>query len=136
MITFWPVNWVAVLIVMVFSMVLGFLWYGPIFGKLWLKLVEKKADEITAGAGLYIGSALLALIAAYGFAVILNSIGVDTIGGGILAALVVWIGVGASTGLNSALYHETSKGAWLLNASYELVIFIGAGILLTAWPTL
>ena len=136
MITFWPVNWVAVLIVVVFSMVLGMIWYGPIFGKLWLKLIGKTADEVSGGAGMYVGSALLALVAAYVFAVIVISIGIDTVGGGILAALVVWIGVGASTGLNASLFNETKMGVWLLNASYELIIFVGAGVLYTAWPTL
>ena len=133
---FWPVNWVAVLIVMVFSMVLGTLWYGPVFGKLWLRLREKSADEITSGPGMYIGSALLALVAAYVFAVVLNSIGIDTIGGGILTAAVVWMGIGAATGLTAAIFNETKLGVWLLNAAYELVVFVGAGILYTAWPSL
>lgn len=133
---FWPVNWVAVLIVVVFSMALGFLWYGPVFGKLWLKLIGKSADEITSSPGMYLKSALMALVAAYAFAIILKSIGIDTIGGGIVAALVVWLGIGGATSMNAALFNETKPGVWLLNVSYELVIFVGAGILYTAWPSM
>jgi hypothetical protein len=135
---FWPINWVAVLIVVVFSQVLGFLWYGPLFGKAWLKMIGKNAtdDGMQMTAGTMLGSILTALVSAYVFAVALASIGVADVGTGILAAIVLWIGIGAATALNSALYSEVSKGVWLLNATYNLVLFVGAGILYTVWPAL
>lgn len=34
-----PVNYLAILVAAVLSMVLGFLWYGPLFGKEWTKLM-------------------------------------------------------------------------------------------------
>mgnify|MGYP001090013640 CR=1 FL=1 len=36
---FGRVNWIAVVLGGVFSMILGFLWYGPLFGKLWLRTI-------------------------------------------------------------------------------------------------
>ncbi len=30
-------NWLGILVAVLASMIFGFLWYGPIFGKLWLK---------------------------------------------------------------------------------------------------
>ncbi len=37
MVSFSAVNWLAVLLGTVLSMALGALWYGPLFGQLWLK---------------------------------------------------------------------------------------------------
>lgn len=41
-----PVNYFAVLLCGVSAMVLGFLWYGPLFGKPWMKLMGKKATDL------------------------------------------------------------------------------------------
>ncbi|MDO8488446.1 MAG: DUF1761 family protein [bacterium] len=34
-----PVNYLAILAAAVLSMVLGFLWFGPLFGQTWMKLM-------------------------------------------------------------------------------------------------
>jgi hypothetical protein len=54
---FGQVNWVAVVLGAVFSMLLGFLWYGPLFGKLWLRSIGKKQEELSSNAGMYVFAA-------------------------------------------------------------------------------
>ena len=51
---FTQVNWIAVLIGGVFNMVFGSLWYGPLFGKVWLKAIGKSADELESSATMYL----------------------------------------------------------------------------------
>ena len=62
------VNLLAVLVAGIVPMIVGFLWYGQLFGKRWLELMESTAEEIqknfnpwkTHGA-----SFVLALVTAY-----------------------------------------------------------------------
>ena len=121
---------------MVFSQILGFLWYGPLFGKMWLGFIGRKQEDMKMTGGTIGGSLITALIAAYVLALIIGNMGITGVGGGILAAAVVWIGIGAMPSLDAALYSEVHKGVWMLNALYNLVLFIGAGILFAAWPSL
>ena len=62
---------------------------------------------------------MTALAAVYVLALVIGNMGITGVGGGILAAAVVWIGVGAMTSLNAALYSEVHKGVWMLNAAYN-----------------
>ena len=38
-------------------MILGMMWYGPLFGKPWMKAVGKTQDDLTMGPGLIIATA-------------------------------------------------------------------------------
>lgn len=40
------VNLLAVLLATLASMIVGFLWYGPLFGKIWIKLSNHKESEM------------------------------------------------------------------------------------------
>ncbi|GAB4162937.1 MAG: hypothetical protein Fur003_5770 [Candidatus Dojkabacteria bacterium] len=40
------VNILGLLLAIVVNMVVGTLWYGPVFGNYWLKLVEKKKENM------------------------------------------------------------------------------------------
>ena len=57
-----PVNYWAVLVAALFTFVLGFLWYGPLFGRTWLRLVGLNPESMKPGPlhfVVWIGSALL-----------------------------------------------------------------------------
>ena len=41
-------NYLAILVAGISNMVIGFLWYGPIFGKMWMGLIGKTADELSS----------------------------------------------------------------------------------------
>ena len=55
------INWIAVVIGSVFNMILGALWYGPLFGKLWLRLIDKKREEMQGSPAMYILSFIAGL---------------------------------------------------------------------------
>ena len=62
MVSFAAVNWLAVLLGTLLSMALGALWYGPLFGQLWLKLIGKTEDELESNPVMYIKTAVAAFI--------------------------------------------------------------------------
>ena len=51
---FAQVNWIAIVIVAVFNMILGTLWYGPLFGKLWMRIIGVDMTYTAIGGRLLI----------------------------------------------------------------------------------
>ena len=58
------INWVAVAIAAGANVVLGYLWYGPFFGKAWLKALGKKEEEILSKLWRSIWLAIYTVLAA------------------------------------------------------------------------
>jgi len=52
----------AVLVGVVFSNALGFLWYGPLFAKPWAALIGKSADEMQGSPMMYVATIVTSAI--------------------------------------------------------------------------
>lgn len=138
-----PINYLAVVIAAVASMVLGFLWYGPLFGKQWAKLMgwsEKDMATMKAKGGmgkLYFIQALGSLIMSYVLAHALIFAGKYTNTSGISAGLMVgffnWLGFIAPVTLGSVLWEGKSWKLWFLNNAYYLVTLSVMGVILSYW---
>lgn len=66
------VNLLAIALAVVANMVLGMLWYGPLFGKQWMALVGKKGDDMQMMAKEIVIALLLATLIALGMNSILQ----------------------------------------------------------------
>lgn len=66
------VNLLAIALAVVANMVLGMLWYGPLFGKQWMTLVGKKGDDMQMMAKEIVIALLLATLIALGMNSILQ----------------------------------------------------------------
>ena len=125
------VNWLAVLLCGISSMVLGGIWYSPLlFAKPWQRGAGL-SDEALAGANmaLIFGLAfVLSLAAAAVFALFLGrGMGLwPSVAAG-AAAGAFW--VGTSFGI-SYLFERRSFGYWLINAGYHTVQFTLFGLIL------
>jgi hypothetical protein len=125
------VNWIAILLCGISSMVLGGIWYSPIlFAGRW-QLAAKLSDEDLAGASMALiyGTAFaLSLIAAFVFAIFLGrdmALGPSIAVGA--AAGICW--VAASFGI-SYLFERRGLIHWLINGGYHAVQFILFGLIL------
>ena len=85
MISFSVVNWLGVILGTVLSMVLGFLWYGPLFGKTWLALIGKTEEEIEADPTVYIKTAVAAFLAMLVLNMVVAAFGATTFFAGFFA---------------------------------------------------
>ena len=56
-------NWIAIVVATAAAMVIGFLWYGPVFGKAWMALSGRGMGGSSAGP-LYALTALAAFVEA------------------------------------------------------------------------
>jgi hypothetical protein len=130
---FFQINWVVVILGAIFNMVLGFIWYGPFFGKLWLKLIGKKTEEIDSKAGMYILTFIASLVGAYVLAVVIEGLAISLWWQGIVMGAVLWVGIGATATLNTNTFEDSPRGTWVLFALYQLIVFSAEGFVLAIW---
>lgn len=138
-----PINLIAVLVAAILTMILGYIWYGPLFGKPWMRLMgfnmETMKAENNGGkmAKMYIIMFIGALLMAYILAGVhifasayLNIGGIDS---GILAGFMSWLGFAAPVTVNYTLTTNKSWKLWLINGGYYLVSLVMMGIVLALW---
>lgn len=130
---FAQVNWVAILLGGVFSMILGFLWYGPLFGKLWLRSIGKKQEELKSSPQMYIIAFVAALAAGYVLAVLTGALGVSLWWRGALLGAIVSVGIGAAAALVNGLFLRNTISSWALFAFYQLVLYAVEGTVFAVW---
>lgn len=135
------VNYIALLGCVVFSMVLGTLWYGPLFGRLWSREMgwteaDKEAAMAKRGgmAATYALTALGALVMAY----VLHHVitfgnayaGTAGIGGGLMGAIWCWLGFMVPVLLNEVLFGKKTRITLAINLGYYLVLLMGMATIL------
>ncbi|HVY01464.1 MAG TPA: DUF1761 domain-containing protein [Candidatus Nanoarchaeia archaeon] len=105
------------------SIVLGFSWYGPWFGKKWMKYMKitqkqmKAAQKKGMPASSYFWMILSALIPAIVFSVFAPETALAAIG----KALLIWIGFFVPVQIGSVNWEGRPWGFFFLNVGYHLV---------------
>ncbi len=133
---FISVNYIAVLIATIVCMIIGGLWYGPVFGKKWKEL-EGFTDEamksmpLTGGQAMGLGF-IAALISNYVLAQVLGLLAVNTVGGAMQIAFLLWLGFHFTTLSGVWLWEGKSYKLWLFNAAqYLLALLVAAAIIVS-----
>jgi hypothetical protein len=129
------INYWAVIGAAVINMIIGSLWYGPVFGKAWKRLMgfsdeATKSMSMTPLKAMILGT-VSALVMAFVFAHIhIHSDIIPTQGimTGIHTALWLWLGFVAPLTLGSVLWEGKSWKLWTLNAGYYFVALLVIGI--------
>jgi hypothetical protein len=127
------VNWIAVLLCGVASLVLGGLWYSPmLFAGAWQRAAGLSDEQARSGnmAVIFGGAFVLSVIAAAVFAMFLGhdmSLGAATAAG--FSAGLCW--VAASFGINY-LFERRPLKLWLINGGYHTLQFTLFGLILGA----
>src|SRR3989344_1816524 len=117
------VNYLSVLFAAIASMILGFLWYGPLFGKAWVKLsgISKKDIGKAKKEGMgrkYFFEFLTALIMAYVLAHFANYVQATTITDAFALGFWAWLGFIATVQLGIVLWEGRTFKLYLLKAGY------------------
>ena len=120
------------------GMGLGFLWYGPLFGKHWLKLVGMTEEKMKAAmkegmAKVYGISFFAALVLAYFTGALVKMMGATTVVTGAQVGFMIWLGFVATTHISSYLYENKSMKLYKLNMGYFLVQLLVMGGILALW---
>jgi hypothetical protein len=134
-------NWLAILVAAVASMILGFLWYSPLlFAKAWTREMgydpndKAKMDELRKGAGpAYAGSSVASLLSAFTLAMILHGMRAESLHFGMMASFHIWLGFVATVQFTGALFTKQSMKLFAINTGYQLVCYLVMGAILVLW---
>ncbi len=134
-------NWLAILVAAISTMVVGFLWYSPLlFAKPWMKEMgydpndKAKMEEMKKTAGpAYVGSFVAGLISAFTLALILHGFHAEDLHFGLMASFHIWLGFVATVQFTSALFTKQSMKLFGINTGYQLVCYLVMGVILTLW---
>lgn len=135
------INYLAILAGAVLAMIVGSVWYGPLFGKKWMQIVgvdfkdEEAKKKMQKGVGyLYFIQFILIL---FQVLVLAHLISDTTMAGGLERALWIWGAFVIPTLAGAVMWtNEQDRVKWarfLIQGGYQLVIFIIFGLLLQFW---
>lgn len=133
-----PINWLAVLAAGISTMVVGYVWYGPLFAKTWSALTGWTEEKVRA-----LGSAsmarqygftfVLALFMSFVMAHLLKAVGAQTAVDGALTGLIVGLGFVATSFGTVYLFERQSPKLYGINVGYQIVIMVVVALILTLW---
>ncbi len=132
------VNYLAILIAGIVSMVIGFIWYGPLFSKPWMKEMgltreSMKQDQSRLGK-IYAISFLLSLLTAYILTHVMtfseNFYHYAPMQTGLSTALWMWLGFVMPVQATDVLFGGRSFKLFAMNTGYQLAALLGMGITL------
>ena len=133
------VNFLAVLVSVIASMIIGALWYSPVlFGKAWMKLSKINPQTIKQSQkkGMwkaYLGTFIGLFVMGYVLSHIIAYAQAHTLLGGITAGVWVWIGFIAPVMLGSIFWEQKPITLYVINVAHYLVVLIIMGGILGVW---
>jgi len=134
-------NWLAIVLAALSTMVVGSIWYGPLFGKLWTKLAKVKKDpnfgprEMTIMyGGAFLGSAITATVLAIAVYVAHQFFGGNNVLVALNTALLLWAGFTAARIQMHDSFEGRRKKLTILSVSHELVTIAVMALIIGLLP--
>ena len=131
------VNFWAVLVAAVATFMIGGIWYGAVFAKMWvaihgfaddeLKCMEKKT--LRNFSIFFAGD----LLAAFVMSIFVINLGIDTVGGGVRLGLAIWVGVSVTGGSARNAAYNKPLSAFLIDVCQELLSVVAMCAIVGAW---
>jgi hypothetical protein len=138
-----PVNYWAILVAAIVNIVLGFLWYGPFFGKSWQAMMGFTQESMAAQKAkgmmtssmviMMIGSLLMAYVLAHSLIFAATYTKTTGIAAGLMVAVWTWLGFIAPVSIGTVIWEGKPWKLWIINAVYYIVGLALMGIILALW---
>jgi hypothetical protein len=137
------INMAAVLVAVVVNFFLGFIWYTPLFGKVWGREMgydpNMKPDGKVMAKGMIfmvIGNFFFAWVLAHNIAAwrfVPGAAEMGPAGNAMSAAFFTWLGFYFPGHLGATVWEQKSWKLFAINAGYNLVSLLVVAIILTHW---
>lgn len=116
------INPIAVVAGIVVMMVLGYLWYGPLFGRMWATALGKNYDDLGSPTTGIVVSILASIVTTLVLAVLIGALGArgDAVTGAVWGLLMAAGLVGTAT-LTNGVYEGKPVTVTGLFIAYQLV---------------
>jgi len=137
------INMVAVLVAVVINFVLGFLWYTPLFGKIWGKEMGYDPNMKPDKSVMFKGMAFMIIGNLFFAWVLANNIlawqfvpGVKEMGplsNAFSSAIFTWLGFYLPGELGATVWQKNSWKIFFINTGYQFVSLLVVSLILTFW---
>ena len=133
------INWLAVLLADISSMVIGAFWYAkPVFGRRWMRLTGITEESMQKGAALpliitFVVSFFTAAVLAGSAAIAQHFYEGNFLLNAVLTAVILWIGFTASRLITHDLFDRRPSSLTVLNLAHELVTVVVMGLIIGAF---
>jgi hypothetical protein len=122
------IDWVGVVVAVVAAMVIGGLWFGPLFGKQWMALLGKTREELQGNGGL---GYLVALLGAFVTAIVMSYVtqwaSANGFGEGAVVGIVMWAGFILSTAVTGGVFEGRPWELIMITSGNSLLTFMVVG---------
>jgi hypothetical protein len=133
------VNYLAVLVATIAAFLVGSIWHGPLFGKLWMRLSGiKMPKKMTPEVQKQMWKSMIlgfisTLICAWVLAMVLLSVGAVHALQAMCAAFFLWLGFTGMMCFAGYIWEQKSFRLFVFNAAYRLVEILVMALVLGAW---
>ena len=136
------INILAVIASAIAAFIIGFLFHGPLFGKLWMKLAdihptgnEKLSDMIPQMLWNLLSNFVTALILSVVYLLASTSPFLSDAGvwGGIICAMLVWLGFLVTSSSIDVIWMGRSVKLWLFECVSSFVVMVVMGLIIAIW---
>ena len=132
------INYLAIAVAVVLQFVLGFLWYGPLFGDAWMEMVGLDMATVEAnpaGAGIWIANVVSAALLIFVLAWLFVKLNVQTLAKGIWIGFVIGFTFTLMPAMISGFFADDSYWlAWVNGGNTTVGLMLG-GAVLGAWKS-
>jgi len=129
------VNYVAVLVAALASFFFGWLWYGALFAKTFMKLSGKKSKDMHGNMTKSMTiEGVTHIVRAWVVSIVLVWVAATTMNAALWAGFYVWLGFVATVTAGGVAWNKEPWGLWVLNNGHHLVSILIVSGILVSWP--
>ena len=125
------INWAGVIAALIVGEVIGFVWYGVVFEKQWLALMNITPNPANSQMSMLWG-AVNELVVAVGLSWLVNKTGSANLVGGAVTGLLAAVFFACTTDAMSYIYAGTNTALMPINFGYLLVSYAAMGAAVAA----
>ncbi len=125
------INVLAVIVAAVVSMIIGMIWYGPLFGKKWMSLMGMKMPKdkkmpMMPMVMQFVASLVMLFVLAY----FISYSGALTMMGALKISGMAWLGFIAANGISSVAFENKPMELYLIGVGCMLVTLLAGGAII------
>jgi hypothetical protein len=138
------INMVAILVAVVANFILGFIWYTPLFGKVWAReigvdfSVKPAGGEVAKGMFfMVIGNFFMAYVFAHNMAAwsyVPGANEMSRVASIMSATIFTWLGFYLPVDLSAVAWERKSWTLFFINTGYHFMMLLVAAVILTYMP--
>lgn len=130
------INYLAVGVCFVLLTAIGFVWYGPLFGEVWMKMVGLDPDEVAAnppGAGIWLTNIIATIFPLVVLAWLFVQLNVESFVRGAVVGLIIAFSFVFLSKMTGNLFAQAPYALTWIEGGFDLVALTLSGAILGGW---